>query len=481
MPICTNDGGSRQQLTVSPPEERTPPHNIEAEQALLGAILIYNDVLGAVLGVVKPEHFFEPLHGRIYEHIKSLSQIGRAITPLTLAPFVANEPPIGNLTAAQYLGRLAAAATTFINAKSYAEVIFEAAMRRDMIALGENLADSCYNQSEPVLMVGAKASDALTTIMVPSSGRGSVFSVGEAAANLIERIKRKEKPNVIATGLVDLDRSLGGGIRRGEGTLSAARPSMGKSALAAQIGLNVARRNEPVLMFSLEMSAEVVTARCLSSWAYNSLSPIKFADILSGNVQDGEQYRLEELEQEFESLPFVVDEKASPSMAEIMARSRLHANKLARDGKKLALIILDLLGKVSTAESHYRGQKNNEIGELSCAIPVIAKELDVGMLVFHQLSRKTEERETKFPELQDLRDSGTLEQDADVVFFLHRRAYYLERLRYDDQEKEAARVTALEACRNEMACVLAKNRNGPCKTIELFASIENNAIRNKAA
>ena len=454
-----------------------PPHSIEIEQALLGALMIHPDKINEVIGTLEGDHFFEPLHSRIFASIQTEIDDGHRPTPLTLAPFFEGEM-VGDLTIKQYLGRLVASATTLLNSKDYARIIREMADRRELIVIGERLQDRAYKTAEPAHSATSEAIEALTTILAPHRGRNTVSDIGAASEKLVARLKSKERPDIVPTGLIDLDAALGGGLYPGELILGAGRPSMGKSTIAPQIGLNIAKAGGGVGFFSLEMSTEVVTARCLSSWVWKNGSPILYADILAGSVPDSELYRLEEASAEIEAVPLVIDDQAALSCTEITARSRLLAAKFKRQGKRLRLIIVDLLGKV-TASKAYHGNKVYELGEISAALCALAKDLEVPVFALHQVSRNTEGRDNKRPELADLRDSGNLEQDADVVIFLYRRAYYLERAKYDNREEEDARVAALRDCRNELALMIAKQRNGPVKTVEVFASMENNAIRNK--
>ena len=460
------------------PDEKEPPHSIEAEQSLLGAILVYSSAIGEVIGVVEPNHFFEPLHGRIFEAMLDFTGKGKPVTAVTLMSLFQAEPPIGELTVPQYLGRLASAATTIINVRAYAGVVRDHAMRREMIVLGETLSGAAWDHYSTVSDIGSKAVDTLTNILTaPKDGRKTTELVGDTALNLIARIRAGDMPDTVPTGISDFDRHLvGGGFQGGELIFGAARPGMGKSTFAPQIGLNQARAGYGVIYQSLEMSKDALTARCLSSLIYTETSPIPYSDISSFRVPEGQLYRLDEAQRLMDGIPLLIDDQGGLTVAEIAARARVIASRWRSKGVPLRGLIIDHLGKIKPS-SRYAGQRVQEVGEISDTLMALAKELGIYVFALSQLSRKTEQRDNKRPELQDLRDSGCLEQDADKAIFFYREAYYHE-IPEDDPGKEAERLIKLEACWHKLEARIAKQRGGALRNINLFASMPNCAVRN---
>ncbi len=474
MSFYTKGGDGGQQLTA----ERDPPHSIEAEQALLGAVLLHNTALGRVTGLVEPHHFFEPLHIRLFEYMQRLSSEGRPVTPITLSPLVKDETPVGELTVGQYLGRLLAAATTVINAEAYAKVIREAAQRREMIVLGERMVDASFGQKEPVVDVGSLAVESLTRIVAaPKDGRKTQLIIGDAATALMNRIRAGEKPDTVPTGLMDIDRVLtGGGLAPGQFIIGAGRPGMGKSTVGPQLSLNMARAGYAVSYQSLEMGNDSLAARCLSSLLYNENNPIEYTDIAGLNIAAHDLHRLEEAERQLKDIPLFLDEQGGLTAAEIAARTRILAAQCSRKGTRLRGLIVDHMGLVKPG-SHYAGQKVNELDEISQLFMALAKELGIFVLALYQLSRKTEMRDNKRPELQDLRDSGAIEQNADIVFLFYREAYYNE-IPKDDDAEELARLEKLRECWHVLEARIAKQRGGITKNVRLFASMGSCAVRN---
>lgn len=254
---------------------------------------------------------------------------------------------------------------------------------------------------------------------------------------------------------------------------------MGKTAFGAAIMLNAARAGAGVMMFSLEMSRTALAARCLSEAVWNRDTPIPYADILNERINETQKDRLHNASQKFESLPIEIDDQGGLTVSEISARARQQAAKFERAGQKLGLVLIDHLGKVR-ASKRYAGNLVAETGEVSNALANLGKELDVAIIALHQLNRAVEGREDKHPQLSDLRASGDVEQDADLVGFLYRPSYYLERMKFEDKDQEKKRKEKLETKKYELELIIAKQRNGPCITIDLFADMANNAIRNAA-
>jgi replicative DNA helicase len=457
-----------------------PLFNIEVEQALLGAIFAQPSCLEEVAGFLDAEHFGEPIHAQIYATIRRLAHEGRAYTPITMAPFFKDAPKVGELTVVQYFGRLLAGVTSLQQTKEYGQVVKDFAERRDVGAIGLRLKQLAADHTISVSQAAAEGVQDLDTIIAASRPNQLSWMTAEATAQkLLHDLDNDLVAKPIPTGYKDLDRVIGG-WRRCETDVFAARPSMGKSALGASVPLHPARAGHGTLIFSLEMTKAMVAARLLSDLVWNRDAPLEYADILRGRVRDPyDKDRLREATRKLAGLPIVIEDQPGLTIAEIAARSRKHAAKFERSGKSLDIVIIDHFGKVRPS-SRYAGNLVNETGEISQGLAALAKDLNVAMIVLHQLNRAVEGREDKRPQLSDLRNSGDVEQDADTVGFLYRPAYYLERSKFDKDDLEQTRKETLDKRRHDLEVIIAKNRNGPICTVDLFVDIASNVIRNKA-
>jgi len=450
-------------------------HNIETEQALIGAILVQPDRLQDIAGILEPEHFYEPLHGQIFAAIRSLAADGRVVSPITVAPIFEDADPIGELTVPKYINRLFDCVVWTLTVRQYADVVKDLANRR---ALSDHATRLKQLAEDKAVDVAASATDGIKgledVIAESRHGRQTHQSLASGVKSLIAGFGKR--PPAVPTSLADLDRIVH--LRRGEYAILAGRPSMGKSAIAIQIMLNAAASGYGVGMFSLEMTADQLSARCLSSFLWSRHSSIPFSMVLNGKIPDGRLESLQNAAAKFESLPIEIDTQESLTVSQIASRARQQAVRFERDGRKLGLVIVDHLGKIKPSK-RYAGNLVNETGEISAGVAAMAKELDVPVLALHQLNRAVESREEKRPQLSDLRNSGDIEQDADVVMFAYRDAYYLERTKFSDEEAESRRVAMLEDAQSELEIIIAKNRSGPCDVVEFFADIACNKILNK--
>jgi replicative DNA helicase len=470
-------------LTAVPSAEsslpfRQAPHNIEAEQALLGAILINNEAYDRVSGFLEPHHFFDPLHGRIFETALKLIQSGKHATPVTLKTFFDNEEPIGGITVPQYLGRLAAHATSVINAEDYGRTVYDLSVRRDLIMIGEDMVNVAYDS--PVDMPPEKQieeSEGRLYGLAEKGKYGSGFmSFGHALTDAIEMAsqayQRDGGLSGLSTGMKDLDRALGG-LQRSDLIILAGRPSMGKTALATNIAFNVAKAYKTetgpggieevtdgalVGFFSLEMSSEQLATRIISEQAQLSSEKIR-----RGLITEDEFHRLVRATQELQSLPLYIDHTGGISIAQLAARAR----KLKRQ-RGLGLLVVDYLQLLAGSKRSGEGRVQ-EITEITTGLKALAKELEVPVIALSQLSRQVENREDKRPQLSDLRESGSIEQDADVVMFVFREEYYVQR-----REPTITKVEEHQKWQDEMdqvtgigEVIIGKQRHGPTGTVRL--------------
>jgi len=459
---------------------RQPPHNIEAEQALLGAILINNEAMDRVAGFLEAGHFFDPLHGQIFETAAKLIQAGKQATPITLRTFFENAEPIDeNLTVPQYLGRLAVNATTIINARDYGRTVYDLAIRRHLILIGEDMVNGAYDSDvdeTPAKQIEEAEGRLYELAEQGKYGQGfcSFTSALTEAINMANAARmRGGGLSGVPTGLIDLDRKMGG-LQPSDLIVLAGRPSMGKTALATNIALAVAsapplrgdgdeqdveqRKNASVGFFSLEMSAEQLAARILSQ-----KSELSSAKIRRGDVHDDEFRRLMQASQDLSELPLFIDQTGGISIAQLASRAR----KLKRQ-HGLDLLVVDYIQLLSGSSSKAAAGRVQEVTEITTGLKALAKELEVPIIALSQLSRQVEQRDDKRPQLSDLRESGSIEQDADVVLFVYREEYYLERIKPEEGTENFADWQAkfARAC-GKAEVIIGKQRHGPVGAVEL--------------
>ena len=464
---------------TEPVHFRQVPHNIEAEQALLGAILINNESLDRVSAFLDPEHYYDPLHAQIYEIAAKLIQAGKQATPVTLKTFFENAEPIDtHMTVPQYLGRLAASATTIINAHDYGQTIYDLAIRRQLIIVGEDLVNVAYDSpvDQPPELQIQEAEGRLYQLAERGKYGQGFQAFGDALTNAINMAnsayQRAGHLSGLATGLSDLDNKMGG-LQPSDLIVLAGRPSMGKTALATNIAYNVARNYKCerqtdgtdkvtdgaiVGFFSLEMSAEQLATRILSEQA-----EIGSEKIRRGMIMEPEFRKLVEVSQEMSRIPLYIDQTGGITVAQLAARAR----KLKRQ-KGLGLLIVDYLQLLSGSSKNANANRVQEITEITTGLKALAKELAVPIIALSQLSRAVEQREDKRPQLSDLRESGSIEQDADVVMFVFREEYYVERTKPSEGTAEFNDwQTKMMAVSGKGEVIIGKQRHGPVGSVQL--------------
>jgi replicative DNA helicase len=461
------------------PLYRTAPHNIEAEQALLGAILVNNEAFYRVSDFLNPEHFFEPIHQKVYQIARDLVRAGKIATPVTLKTFLDANIDIGGMSLSQYLARLAAEATTIINAEDYGHTVYDLSIRRDLIKVGEDMVNVAFDA--PVdFAPRSQIEDAERKLYeLAETGRydGGFQRFAQALTTAVDMAarayQRDGKLSGIATGLDDLDRMMGG-LQPSDLVIVAGRPGMGKTALATNIAYNVARawRGEVrpdghthtvngaiVGFFSLEMSAEQLATRIIAEQ-----TGIPSNQIRRGAIGEADFERIKDHSIELQNLPLFVDETGGLSVAQLSARAR----RLKRQ-RGLDLLVIDYLQLLSGSTRRSSENRVQEITEITTKLKALAKELNVPVLALSQLSRQVESREDKHPQLSDLRESGSIEQDADVVLFVYREEYYhvMRKPLESDREKFAAWMADSDKYHGKAEVIIGKQRHGPTGTVEL--------------
>jgi len=458
--------------------ERSPPHNFEAEQALLGAILMSNRSLERVSEFLRPEHFAEPVHGRIYESCLTLTGRNQIATPVTLKTYLAQDAGLKELGGDRYLMDLANSAASIINTEDYARLIFDLALRRELIGVGEDMVNDAF---EPDMEVDAvqqieRAEQALFKLATSGQAEGGFKGFKNVLIEAIGQAElahqRQGKLSGVTSGLRDLDGKLGG-LHRSDLLILAGRPSMGKTALATNIAFNAAKalkyeigptgekkatEGAVVAFFSLEMSAEQLAGRILADCA--SLNSHK---IRQGELNNEEFSKLVIASQELHSLPLYIDDTPALSVSAVRTRCR----RLART-QGLGMIVIDYLQLLSATAGKKVENRVQEVSDITRQLKALAKELNCPVLALSQLSRAVEQREDKRPQLADLRESGSIEQDADVVMFVYREEYYLKSREPDAGTPEHAKwMDKLDRATNRAEVLVEKHRHGATRAIEL--------------
>jgi replicative DNA helicase len=466
---------------------RTPPHNTEAEQALLGAMLVNNVAHTRVSEFLLPEHFSDAVHGRIYAAIGKLVERGQVANPVTLKNLFDQDGALSEIGGAVYLARLAAAAVTIINSEDYGRTIHDLFLRRQLITLGEDVVNEAHRHdldrgatqqietAEKRLFELAESGQMEGGFQAFSASLATAIVMAEAA------FKRNGKTSGVSTGYTDLDKLLGG-LHPSDLVILAARPSMGKTSLATNIAFNAARSYRTskgsdgravvedgavIGFFSMEMSAEQLALRVLAEESRVSSDRIRRGDVSHDDFE-----KFVQASQRLATTPIFIDDTPALTVAALRTRAR----RLKRQ-QGLGLIIVDYL-QLMQGSRDGRGSENRvqEISEITRGLKSIAKELDVPVVALSQLSRAVEQREDKRPMLSDLRESGSIEQDADVVMFIFREDYYLSRAepmhrpeespdkfndRYDRWKERFEQVHGLSEV------IIAKQRHGPIGKVTL--------------
>ncbi|UYN99858.1 MAG: replicative DNA helicase [Devosia sp.] len=456
---------------------RTAPHNVDVEQALLGAILINNDAFYRVADFLLPEHFYEPVHREIYELAGKIIRAGKAAEPATLKTHLPDQL-LPDVTMMQYLSRLAAEATTVLNAADYGQAIYDLAIRRNLIMVGEEMVSVAYDsdvEMTPVRQI-EKVEGELFQLAEKGRYDGGFQAFSSALSASIqmagEAFQRDGGLSGIATDLHDLDRQMGG-LQRSDLIILAGRPAMGKTSLVTNIAYNVAKawrgdvtpdghsktvNGGMVGFFSLEMSSEQLATRILAEQA-----EISSSDIRRGRIHDNQFAKLVDVSNMMSKVPLYIDDTGGISVAQLAARAR----RLKRQ-RGLDLLIVDYLQLLSGSSKASSQNRVQELTEITTTLKALAKELEVPIIALSQLSRQVEARDDKHPQLADLRESGSIEQDADVVLFVYREEYYLKNKEPKEGTPEhLAWQGEMEKVHGKAEVIIAKQRHGPTGTVQL--------------
>jgi replicative DNA helicase len=462
---------------------RALPHNIEAEQALLGAILINNEAFYRVSDFLEAKHFFEPIHQRIFEVSGNLIRAGKIATPVTLKTYLAEDLDIAGLSLNQYLALLAAEATTIINSEDYGRTIYDLSVRRDLIAIGEGMVNLAYAAS--VDMAAGDQIEIAERQLYEVAETGHYGRGFDSFSNALTRslnmaaaaYQRDGRLSGLATGLATLDRQMGG-LQPSDLIILAGRPGMGKTALATNIAYDIASNYDDevvadgrkktiaggiVAFFSLEMSAEQLATRIISHE-----TQIPSNKIRRGEIKSHQYDALVDATANMQKTPLYIDDTGGLTISQLAARARRLKRQVGLD-----LVVIDYIQLLQGTTRRSSENRVQEVTEITTKLKALAKELSVPILALSQLSRQVESRDDKRPQLSDLRESGSIEQDADVVLFVFREAYYVknrepamikdgnETIQHKEWVEEYSKVKGIAEV------IVAKQRHGPTGTVPL--------------
>jgi replicative DNA helicase len=455
---------------------RHVPYDIEVEQALLGAILVDNQAIERISAILKPDDFYDPLHQRIYEVMaSSADRGGMVMTPLTLHAAMKADPGLVEVGGHAYLAGLVQAAPAMPNVRDYARILHDLAVRRTLIRIGEDIVNTAYEapHDKPPKAQIEEAEKALYQVSESSKYGAGPIDFAESLRRTVELAERAQarggRISGLVTGFSDIDGLLGG-LQPSDLIILAGRPGMGKSSLATNMAFHAARayvqdmeagaevpRGAPVLLFSLEMAAQQLAARILSEQ-----TEIEMWKIRNGKFSEHEWEKFVLAMQDLSTLPLYIDDTGGISIAQIAARAR----RMKRE-KNIGCIMIDHIQLV--AGSGRPENRVQEITEISKSLKVLAKDLDVPVVALSQLSRGVDARDDKRPVLSDLRESGSIEQDADVVMFIYREEYYLKSREPDPSSPDHAKwLEKCERAHRRAEVLVEKHRHGATNRIDLF-------------
>ncbi|MEO8343429.1 MAG: replicative DNA helicase [Gallionella sp.] len=429
---------------------KLPPHSVEAEQSVLGGLLLEASALDKITDLMTDDDFYRQEHRLIFRHIVRLSEQAKPVDVITVAEALEIAGELDKVGGLPYLGGLAQNVPSAANIRRYGEIVRERSIMRKLAEVGTDIASSAYNPTgrDAAQLLDEAESKVFEIAEAGSKGKQGFIAMPPLLSQVVERIETlyaRDNPNDItgtATGFTDLDR-MTSGLQPGDLVIVAGRPSMGKTAFSINIAENVAMDSKlPVAIFSMEMAATQLAMRMLGS-----VGKLNQHDLRTGRLQDDDWGRLTQALGKLNDAPIHIDESAALSALDLRARSR----RLHRQNNGLGLIVVDYLQLMSSNAGKASENRATEISEISRSLKALAKELHVPVIALSQLNRSLEQRPNKRPVMSDLRESGAIEQDADLILFIYRDEVYNS----DSQDKGKAEI------------IIGKQRNGPIGKIEL--------------
>ncbi|MDD2685839.1 MAG: replicative DNA helicase [Gallionella sp.] len=428
---------------------KLPPHSVEAEQSVLGGLLLEAGALDKVTDILTKEDFYRQEHRHIFTHIVRLSEQAKPVDVITVAESLENAGELDKVGGLHYLGSLAQNVPSAANIRRYGEIVRERSVMRKLVEVGSEIASSAYNPSgrDAAELLDEAERRVFEIAEAGSKGKQGFFSMPPLLTQVVERIEtlygREDNSDVTgtATGFSDLDR-MTSGLQAGDLIIVAGRPSMGKTAFSINIAENIALDGKAVAVFSMEMGAAQLAMRMLGS-----VGKLNQHDLRTGRLQDDDWARLTHALGRLNDAPLFIDETPALSALELRARSR----RLHRQQGELGLIVVDYLQLMGGSNARASENRATEISEISRSLKSLAKELQVPVIALSQLNRSLEQRPNKRPVMSDLRESGAIEQDADLILFIYRDEVYNP----DSPDKGKAEI------------IIGKQRNGPIGKVEL--------------
>ena len=456
----------------------------EIEQEVLGTLLS-----GAPMNLVAPHleqyHFLHPAHQLIYEACTkansnysscSMSIVSKLIDEQAFWGAIKGETSKGEYLAHMISNVVFGRARLHESCKKVVEQWARVTLADALNSHAEACNDNSADIRSVSIQIGETVDDIMTDVRkgIGQKTRHTIFDAANDGLRAADEARRNKGVTGITWGLSDVDR-LTGGIQKRDLTLIAARPSIGKTSVAMSCALSAAKAGHSMALISLEMDAQKVALRALSDFCYDRNLRIPYADMIKGKLSDSDIENLTYQAGELSKVPLIIEDQAGLRMSDIRVKIERLIEDGERAGKPISGIIIDHLGLIKPS-GRYSGNRVNEITEISAGLKTFAREYDLAIIALSQLSRAVETRENKRPMLSDLRDSGSIEQDADTVIFLYREAYYLERDKKQD-DRDVERVAKLDAVKNDLDFIIAKQRNGQVTTVELFADMAYSAVR----
>ncbi|NBV05788.1 MAG: replicative DNA helicase [Proteobacteria bacterium] len=465
---------------MSETEARKELFNIEAEQTVLGTIILNNEYLNRVSEFLREEHFYEPAHQQIFAQIlHNVEKVNIVANQVTLKQFFDSNTSVKALGGALYLLTLLGSASSIIDIADYARLIHDLSLKRELSMVGEEIFNRVHKVEEKTSATEQIeiAENQLFKLSEHGNGKTDFRNISTSLKETLDKtiIARQRDSHIsgVSTGLTDLDKILSG-MQQSDLIILAGRPSMGKTALAINIAVNAckflnqnvvdAKEKKAVGFFSLEMSSDQLSARILSM--ESSINATKFR---TGQLTDMEWEAIATRSAEISKLPFFIDDTPALSIAAIRTRTRRMVRK-----HNLAFLLVDYLQLIKGSSTRSSDGRVQEVSEITQGLKAIAKEFNIPVIALSQLSRAVEQRDDKRPQLADLRESGSIEQDADVVAFIYRESYYFERKKpaESDQEQFQQWSQKMNDLRHVSEVIIAKQRNGPIGNVHLYFDAE---------
>ena len=426
---------------------RIPPQNLEAERSLLGSLLISDAVLPEILTILKPEDFYDPAHQVIFASMTNLYNVHKPVDIITITAELRKQKKLKEIGGAPYLTELSNCVSAASNAKAYAEIVENAAIRRRLIKAGADIANKAYEEDADVDTLVGEAEKKLFEVsdkIVKSDYESLEDLMPAALERIVELKKNKGALRGLKTGFPDIDK-MTAGFQKGDLIIIGARPGMGKTTLGQNFAYNIANINKKgVLFFSMEMAKNEIIDRIISD-----VGSVDNWHLRTGNISDEDFARVDEAVNEIDGTPIYIDDDSAMTVFDIRNKARRACHE-----HDIGAIVIDYLQLIQGTD-RYKGNRVQEVTEISRSLKILARELEVPVLALAQLSRNLASRDDKRPQLSDLRESGSIEQDADMVMFIHRPGYFQS----DKDEDVDKNVTEL---------IIAKHRHGSTGTIDLY-------------